>query len=67
MSASDVVRMFDQVVLTESEEAVTQALRILDPGIERIATVTGDRRAVSSELPGGVFLRLVDAARAACR
>ena len=62
MSASDVVRMFDRVVLTDSEEAVTQALRILEPGIERIGTVSGDRRAVSSELPGGVFLKFVDAA-----
>ncbi|MYD85878.1 MAG: AAA family ATPase [Acidobacteria bacterium] len=61
MSASDVVRMFDKVVLTESEEAVTQALRILEPGVERIATVSNDRRAVSSELPGGVFLKFVDA------
>ena len=57
MSASDVVRMFDKVVLTESEEAVTQALRILEPGVERIATVSNDRRAVSSESPGGVFLK----------
>ena len=62
MSASDVVRMFDRVVLTDSEGAVTQALRTLEPGIERIATVSGDRRAVSSELPGGVFLKFVDVA-----
>ena len=53
MSASDVVRMFDQVVLTESEEEVTQALRILDPDIERIATVTGDRRKVGSRCARG--------------
>ncbi len=62
MSASDVARMFDQVVLTENEEGVTQALRILDPDIERIATVTGDRRRVSSDAPGGVFLKLAGAA-----
>ena len=61
-SASDVVRMFDQVVLTESEEAVTQALRILDPGIERIATVAVDRRRVDRDAPGGVFLKLADSA-----
>ena len=63
MSASDVVRMFDQVVLTESEEAVTLALRILEPGIERIATVTGDRRPLQSDSPGGMFLKLADSAR----
>ncbi len=64
MSASDVVRMFEQVVLTESEEAVTQALRILDPGIERIATVTVDWRPINSDSggPGGVVLKLADSA-----
>ena len=58
MSASDVARMFDQVVLTESEEAVTQALRILDPDIERIATVSDDMERGSSYVPGGVLLKL---------
>ena len=62
MSASDVVGMFDQVVLTENEEEVTQALRILDPDIERIATVTGDRRSFGGDVPGGVFLKLAGAA-----
>ena len=58
MSASDAVRMFDDVVFTESEEAVTRALRILDPDIERIATVSDDRTRGDSDAPGGVFLKL---------
>lgn len=58
MSASDAVRMFDHVVFTESEEAVTRALRILDPDIERMATVSDDRRRSDSDAPGGVFLKL---------
>ena len=58
MTAPDVVRLFDDVVLTENEEHVTQALRIIEPAVERIAAVATDRGPHFREGPGGVFIRL---------
>ncbi len=58
MTALDVVRLFDDVVLTESEEHVTQALRIIEPAVERIAAVATDRGPYFREGPGGVFIKL---------
>ena len=58
MTASDVVRLFDGVVLTENEEHVTQALRIIEPTVERIASVVIDRGPYFREAPGGVFIKL---------
>ena len=58
MTALDVVRLFDDVVLTENEEHVTQALRIIEPAVERIASVGIDRRPYFREAPGGVFIKL---------
>lgn len=42
-STTESVRLFDQMVLTENEEHVTQALRMVEPRIERIATVANER------------------------
>ena len=61
MTAPDVVRLFDDVVLTESEEHVTQALRIIEPAVERIASVVTDRGPNFREAPGGVFIKLYKA------
>ena len=58
MTGSDVVRLFDDVVLTEKEDHVTQALQIIDPDIERIASVGVERGAFFREAPSGVFLKL---------
>ena len=58
MTALDVVRLFDDVVLTENEEHVTQALRIIEPAVERIAAVVTDRGPYFREGPGGVFIKL---------
>ena len=58
MTASDVVRLFDDVVLTEKEDHVTQALQIIDPGIERIASVGVERGTIFRQAPSGVFLKL---------
>ena len=57
MTALDVVRLFDDVVLTENEEHVTKALRIIEPAVERIASVGIDRRPYFREAPGGVFIK----------
>ena len=58
MTAPDVVRLFDDVVLTENEEHVTQALRMIEPAVERIASVVADRDPYFREAPGGVFIKL---------
>ena len=58
MTAPDVVRLFDNVVLTENEEHVTQALRTIEPAVERIASVVIDRGPYFREAPGGVFIKL---------
>ena len=50
--------MFDIVVLTEDEEAVTKALGIVDPVIERIATVKSQQHPLYRAAPGGVVLKL---------
>lgn len=58
MTAADVVRTFSKFVLTPKEEAITQALRIVEPAIERIAPVADDRRRFYRDSPGGVVLKL---------
>ena len=58
MTAQDVVRLFDDVVLTENEKHVTQALRMIEPAVERIASVGIDRGPYFREAPGGVFIKL---------
>ena len=58
LSATGVVRLFDDLVLTESEEHVTQALRMVEPRIERIASVASERWPSFREAPSGVFLKL---------
>lgn len=58
ISATEVIRLFDDLVLTEDEEHVTQALRMVEPRVERIASVTSDRWPAYGEVPSGVFLKL---------
>ena len=58
MTAVDIVRLFDDVVLTEREDHVTEALRIIDQSIERIASLGIERRPILREAPGGVVLKL---------
>ena len=62
LSATGVVRLFDDLVLTESEEHVTQALRMVEPRIERIASVASERWPSFREAPSGVFLKLAGVA-----
>ena len=61
MNAQDTVRLFDDIVLTEREEDVTEALRIIEPTIERIASVSVDWAPAISDGPSGIFLRTKDA------
>ena len=62
MTILDVVRHFEDIVLTEREEQVTQALRVIEPHLERIASVSYDRGPYFRDAPGGVLLKLRDIA-----
>ncbi len=48
----DVVEMFEKVVLTKDEDLVLKALRTIDPGIERLATVANVNVSDYSPLQG---------------
>ena len=58
ITASDVVRTFSKFVLTPKEEAITQALRIVEPAIERIAPLADFPGRLDRIAPGGVVLKL---------
>lgn len=60
LNIDDVVRMFEEIVLTREEELVTQALRTIEPTIERIATLSGDRRRSRPDERGGIVIRTKD-------
>ena len=56
--ATEIVRLFDDLVLTEHEDQVKQALRVIEPKIERIATIATERWTLFREAPSGVVLKL---------
>lgn len=58
VTAADVAETLSEFVLTPKEEAVTRALRIVEPAIERIAPVDPGRH--NRDAPGGVVLKLRD-------
>lgn len=62
ITAQDVVEAFSEFVLTPKEETITQALRIVEPTIERIAPVPDDRSRHDRYAPGGMVLKLRDVA-----
>ena len=58
MTAVDVAHTVGKFVLTHKEDAITKALRIVEPAIERIAPVADDRGYFGFNAPGGVALKL---------
>lgn len=56
----DIVTMFEDIVLTREEELVIQALSTIEPTIERIATVSGDRRRSYPGERGGIVIKSRD-------
>ncbi len=62
MTAADVVRTYSKFVLTDKDDAITQALRIVEPAVERLAPVADDRRFLYRDAPGGVVLKLREVA-----
>jgi hypothetical protein len=59
-SAESVAAKFEEIVLTPKEELVTEAMRIIEPSIERIASSGSDRFHLGSRsaLRGGILVRL---------
>lgn len=62
MTSDEVTRLFDEIVLTEEENSVVRAIQVIDPSIERVATIgRGPRRYVGVARGGfGVKLTGVD-------
>ena len=58
MTVADVGRYFAEVVLTDREEHVVNALRVVEPAIERIAPVAFETPRLPGRARTGVFLRL---------
>ncbi len=59
-SVGEVISRFNEVVLTPEESILLDALRLIEPSLERIALVT-DNQTVLGETPrGGLFVRCRD-------
>jgi predicted ATPase len=56
LSVDQVVTLFNEIVLTQDEQRVVDALRTIEPSIERIASV-GTSRLQSGPSRGGIFIK----------
>ena len=56
LRTAEIVEALRGFVLTPREEAVTEALRSIEPAVERIAPVEGGR--INRDAPGGVVVKL---------
>lgn len=52
----EIISMFESVVLTPSEESVIRALRTVEPGIERIASIGTHARQYTRDSRGGLAM-----------
>ena len=57
MTPAHVIALLDDVVLSENEEQVTNALHILEPRVERVASIASERD-LSRGGPVGIFVKL---------
>jgi hypothetical protein len=60
LNRDDVVALFEAVVLTAEEEVAIEALRTIEPTIERIAPIGSDRRRFYPQDRGGIVVKLKD-------
>ncbi|MGO9465111.1 MAG: AAA family ATPase [Isosphaeraceae bacterium] len=59
LTAEPVTALFEEIVLTPEEDLVTDALRVIEPAIERIASAGSERVRPSARFPSrGIFIRL---------
>ncbi len=57
LTIADVISRFNDVVLTSEETVVLDALRIIEPSIERIAAVSADLSELAATPRGGIIVR----------
>ena len=61
LSQEEVLSLFDEVVLTPEEDLLVDALRTIEPNIERIAPIGSDRsRFTSGVRQGNIVVKLLD-------
>ena len=61
LSPEEVLSLFDQVVLTPEEDLLVEALRTIEPNIERIASIGSDRaRFASGVRQGNIVVKLLN-------
>lgn len=56
----DIGDIFDDVVLTDAEDGAVEAMRLIEPRVERIAVLASKRGALGSSARGGILLRMKD-------
>jgi AAA15 family ATPase/GTPase len=60
LNTNSTIELFNQVVLTSEENLVYQALKVIEPDIERIAPIILDRRYSSVDSKNGFVVKLVN-------
>lgn len=60
LTRDEIVALFEAIVLTPEEEIVIDALRTIEPSIERIAPLGSDRRRIYPVDRGGIVVKLRD-------
>lgn len=58
LDIDDVISLFDQVVLTPEEDLVIEALRIIAPNVEKIASVGSGTRSLRRSQSGGIVVKV---------
>ena len=54
----DVSDIFDDVVLTDAEDRAVEAMRLIEPRVERLAVLASKRAAFDGSARGGIVLRM---------
>lgn len=60
LSIDEVLCLFDAVVLTPEEELLVQALKTIEPSIERIASIGSDRTRYTNSRQGAIVVKTKD-------
>lgn len=63
LTRDEVVSLFETIVLTPEEEVTIEALRTIEPTIERIAPIGFDRRRFYPQDRGGIVVKLKDSSQ----
>ncbi len=58
LTNEDMMELFDQIVLMPEEDMIIESLQIIEPRVERIASVGSGKSLLPLDLPGGLIIRL---------